>query len=331
MHHKRLAAAISAACVLGLSTVTSAGLCAAEDLDENGTVDGADLGLLLAAWGEQGGLGPADFDDSGAVDAEDLGLLLAGHTRGGEATCLTVTGISPASAEPGQTVHIQGTFPDTNYLDYCAVALTPDGTVIPFDVVGRTSTQLTAKVGPVPHGTPAGTVMVGLGGSTLGIPGWPPGLRGPSDDVWTWVANGPGLVSDVEFTPDVPAQVQLSGTYYGTLMNGQLELTVSGDCANNTSLSIWVRAHHNGNGTGSDPYVGYDCSIPSVSIQGSKSEFACASQICGAVQQAFINHQPNPIFVNCTTNPVTGATQLSLSISAGTIDWGMFVVEAAAP
>lgn len=328
---RRLIAAAAVAFALTLSAPTSAGVCLAQDLDENGTVDGADLGLLLAAWGEQGGFGPADFDSSGAVDGADLGLLLANHTLGAEATCLAITGISPATAAPGQTVHIQGTFPDTNYLDYCAVAITRDGTVIPFDVTNRTSTQLTATVGPVPPGTPVGTVMVGLGGGTLGIPGWPPGLRGQFNNVWTWLASGPGLTSNVEFTPNVPPQVQIAGTFYGSIVNGQLQLTLSGDCANNTSFAIWVRAHHNGNGTSGDPYVGYDCYIPSVSIQGSTPELACASQICGAVQTAFVNHLPNPIFVNCNTSSVSGGTKLTLSISAGSIDWGMFVVEAFGP
>ncbi|MCA9284006.1 MAG: hypothetical protein KDA22_02235 [Phycisphaerales bacterium] len=43
------------------------------DLDGNGIVDGADLGLLLAAWG---GDGPADLDGNGVVDGADLGVLL---------------------------------------------------------------------------------------------------------------------------------------------------------------------------------------------------------------------------------------------------------------
>ncbi|MFO0827289.1 MAG: hypothetical protein U0572_03980 [Phycisphaerales bacterium] len=43
------------------------------DIDGSGTVDGADLGLLLGSWGSSG---PADIDGSGTVDAADLGLLL---------------------------------------------------------------------------------------------------------------------------------------------------------------------------------------------------------------------------------------------------------------
>lgn len=43
------------------------------DLNLNGVVDGADLGLLLAAWGGPGG----DLNGDGVTDGADLGLLLA--------------------------------------------------------------------------------------------------------------------------------------------------------------------------------------------------------------------------------------------------------------
>ena len=43
------------------------------DLNDDGVVDGADLGLLLANWGSPG---TGDLDGSGAVDGIDLGLLL---------------------------------------------------------------------------------------------------------------------------------------------------------------------------------------------------------------------------------------------------------------
>ncbi len=44
------------------------------DLNDDGTVDGADLGELLAAWGSAG---PGDLDGSGTVDGADLGELLS--------------------------------------------------------------------------------------------------------------------------------------------------------------------------------------------------------------------------------------------------------------
>jgi len=43
------------------------------DLNGDGTVDGADLGILLNAWGHSG---PGDLDGNGVVDGADLGLLL---------------------------------------------------------------------------------------------------------------------------------------------------------------------------------------------------------------------------------------------------------------
>ncbi len=45
-----------------------------EDLNNDGVVDGADLGLLLAAWG---GTGAADINGDGHADGADLGMLLA--------------------------------------------------------------------------------------------------------------------------------------------------------------------------------------------------------------------------------------------------------------
>lgn len=45
------------------------------DLNADSSVDGADLGLLLAAWGTGGG--PADLTIDGTVDGADLGILLS--------------------------------------------------------------------------------------------------------------------------------------------------------------------------------------------------------------------------------------------------------------
>jgi hypothetical protein len=46
----------------------------AEDLDGSGSVDGADLGVLLSAWG---GSGAGDLDANGIVDGADLGIMLS--------------------------------------------------------------------------------------------------------------------------------------------------------------------------------------------------------------------------------------------------------------
>jgi hypothetical protein len=54
-----------------------------DDLDASGSIDGGDLGMLLAWWGANEVDGTLyfcsrmDFDDSGAIDGADLGILLA--------------------------------------------------------------------------------------------------------------------------------------------------------------------------------------------------------------------------------------------------------------
>ncbi|MFO0873700.1 MAG: hypothetical protein U0575_06975 [Phycisphaerales bacterium] len=50
------------------------------DLDCDGVISGADVAILLGAWGGRGGL--SDLDGDGDVDGADLGLLLASWTRG---------------------------------------------------------------------------------------------------------------------------------------------------------------------------------------------------------------------------------------------------------
>tara|TARA_S200002703_G_C3777196_1_gene239296 strand:+ start:569 stop:1072 length:504 start_codon:yes stop_codon:yes gene_type:complete len=44
------------------------------DLNQDGIVDGSDLGSLMSSWGSAGG--PADLNTDGIVDGNDLGILL---------------------------------------------------------------------------------------------------------------------------------------------------------------------------------------------------------------------------------------------------------------
>ena len=50
------------------------------DLNGDGRIDSADIGLLVAAWGSCPPKGdcPADIDGDGSVDAADLGLMIGG-------------------------------------------------------------------------------------------------------------------------------------------------------------------------------------------------------------------------------------------------------------
>jgi hypothetical protein len=46
------------------------------DLNGDGAVTGADLGILLGQWGTDGGSTGADLNHDGAVTGADLGILL---------------------------------------------------------------------------------------------------------------------------------------------------------------------------------------------------------------------------------------------------------------
>lgn len=50
------------------------------DLNDDGVVNGADLGLMLGAWGAPVAFPAADLHQDGIVDGADLGLLLAAWT-----------------------------------------------------------------------------------------------------------------------------------------------------------------------------------------------------------------------------------------------------------
>jgi len=65
--------AMQSAEIDGFSDVAAAGM--AGDLDGNGSIDGADLGILLSAFGTTEP--SADLDGNGSVDGGDLGALLA--------------------------------------------------------------------------------------------------------------------------------------------------------------------------------------------------------------------------------------------------------------
>jgi hypothetical protein len=45
------------------------------DINGDGSVNSADLGILLSSWGTSGG--PADLNGDGSVNSADLGILLS--------------------------------------------------------------------------------------------------------------------------------------------------------------------------------------------------------------------------------------------------------------
>jgi formylglycine-generating enzyme required for sulfatase activity len=70
----RMVGCVAVSLIMVAAPARGQGACDA-DVDGNGTVDGSDLGAVLAAWGPCAGCA-ADVDGSGAVDGGDLGALL---------------------------------------------------------------------------------------------------------------------------------------------------------------------------------------------------------------------------------------------------------------
>ncbi|MBL9149130.1 MAG: hypothetical protein JNM94_10600 [Phycisphaerae bacterium] len=59
------------------ATVAAAGACdCPTDLNADGVTNGADMGILLGAWGTPGGASGADINDDGTVDGADLSTVL---------------------------------------------------------------------------------------------------------------------------------------------------------------------------------------------------------------------------------------------------------------
>ena len=85
----------------------AAASCGVGDFDEDGFVGGADLGLLLGEWDQQGSF--ADLDADGRVDGADLGLLLASwgptETAPGVFPAHWISGGPACPTEPDIQVH----------------------------------------------------------------------------------------------------------------------------------------------------------------------------------------------------------------------------------
>ncbi len=72
----RIRVAADAASVPEIDAVVAVRPMRAGDVDGDGDVDGADLGVLLGAWGPADAGAAADLDRDGDIDGADLGLLL---------------------------------------------------------------------------------------------------------------------------------------------------------------------------------------------------------------------------------------------------------------
>ena len=65
-------------------TKKSPPLVAAADLNSDGVVDGADLGIQLSSYGVCPSSCPGDFNRDGAINSVDLGIVLSGLSQDGQ-------------------------------------------------------------------------------------------------------------------------------------------------------------------------------------------------------------------------------------------------------
>lgn len=120
-NHVRLGAACGAILALGLAASALAGaecVCVG-DFNQDGQIDGDDLGTLLGAWGSADPA--ADFNGSGNVDGDDLGTLLGmwGPCQApSNDNCASAMSISPGSYA------------------FCTTYATTDGPALPNDSCG---------------------------------------------------------------------------------------------------------------------------------------------------------------------------------------------------
>jgi len=305
---------VAAAAAVLLAAVAHAGTCTPADLDGSGTVDGADLGSLLARWGFSGGLDPADLNSDGEVDSADLGLLLAawGDTGG---ACLGIASIAPSSGGADTTVTLTGTFPDANALNYSLLAINAGGTVVPFDVLSVTATTMTAVVGPAPAGMGTGTLVISLGTGNAVEPAILPTELSYLGSAWVWSSDDAGVISSVEFEFTGAPR---GNSYFGEINGGELCISVPADCDTGTTFDTWFVARHVSEGP-IDPFAAVALRIPPATLLRSQDPLTCADTLSSVIGDVLNAHAPDPIPSTSTTQ-YGRTTGFILGIALGNVN-----------
>jgi hypothetical protein len=195
-------------------------LCCPGDLDGDGSVAAADLGVLLGAWGPVPGEQAADLDGSGAVDASDLAVLLGAWgvcpapclktlvvgtvelvdgTPVSQAVLVTELGGKGVSGADGVFSFEVDVGEETNALNVTAVASIRG--------VTYTGTKLVSSIA-LDGVTDAGSIVVSAEAGCSGAFGWLPGfgLPGMNGEIRALAVfddgsgSGPALYAGGDFT-----------------------------------------------------------------------------------------------------------------------------------
>ena len=248
-------------------------------------------------------------------------------------TPVVITAVTPVRGTEGDIITIIGTGFGQNPDNLCAVVMSGPASV-PMEVIEATDTQIRARLGAVPPGTPPGPIMVGRG---LGSQGrFRPAFFDVfvADDVWTWdrkggpMANAPGV-----FTPiPQPPPPNTRWFFSGPPTNGVLCLYLTGNWPDPAKIRIEARAHDHQRGIGHD-LRGPRMEWGSFSVPGGTGGpvvvkmdlLTCAYRICDSIACAF--QQQAGLAVNCEVNQInTDVVKVVLSLPDGNIDWGNFNV-----
>ena len=247
------------------------------DLDLNGdlVVNGADVGILLGAWGTPG---PGDFTGNGEVGGEDLGLLLAGWGPINPADCIPVIDdFFPKAGPPGTVLTIVGANfgEDPNAL--CIAA----GPGVSFRALQATNNMVKAVLLPLGPFVGPGPLKIAVGEGFLGLPDFPPPEGGAVvEPVWCWQQAPDGIVAagGLNFEP-VP-QTGGGQVFPSTIENGDIQIDLTdGNWQVGDKLRIIARAWC------SERHV--DCMLPTFRLLDVADANSCAIAICALITQAY--------------------------------------------
>ncbi|HMN97616.1 MAG TPA: thrombospondin type 3 repeat-containing protein [Phycisphaerales bacterium] len=311
---------VSLRCAARAAALTIATSVAADikgaDLNGDCVIDGADLGVLLGGWGSSGS---GDLNGDGTVDGADLGILLSAW---GKEPCIGITVIEPTAATCGDIIVATGTFPDPDPDNYCLVCMSAEGRVVPFEVIEVTPTALTARVGPIDPAIANCLMMIGTGPGNraeTGVGGLP---IGPG--AWVWQASGPGVATDVRFSPE---RCDDPGEIADPPEDGVICVEIAGPYSEGTCLRIWPRLHHWG-----PPHVGYDAFIRCICINEDLDIIQSAARVCEAIVAVYAAHVPDSLVVGCETTLLPGGgARICISLPGYSVDWGVFIIETLDP
>jgi len=234
-----------------------------------------------------------------------------------------ITNFTPAAFGRGDLVTVNGRNFGFVAGDICMVAKRGN-LLFPFEVLQADDTRILARmtdVAPDAVGPAELRVMLGDGDFGPFIPAFRDVILDHADETWIW--TGGDLPAAIAPQPAIlvsrPPPPRM--TYnYGTIVDGQLCLTLAGDWPVNKAMVLENRLHGVGPG---GAFRFHDFKTWLTFRWGGSAE-DCAWRICDALHCAFGQHNP-AIPVNCTvTQDSSGHWKITVGIPGGVIECGTF-------